>query len=125
MKHTAALSILFLSLLLTALLVNSKFGNTGKEQSLLKPSSDIRLLVTSGNDIITLTRVEYITGCVFAQMPANYEPEAIKAQAIAANTYAEKLMSLKQPKDSTTTSDNDDIANDNDTYDISDDPSTA
>ena len=33
---------------------------------------------------------EYLTGAVLAEMPAFFEPEALKAQAVAARTYARK-----------------------------------
>lgn len=33
---------------------------------------------------------EYLTGVVLAEMPAFFEPEALKAQAVAARTYARK-----------------------------------
>ena len=35
---------------------------------------------------------DYITGVVAAEMPALFEPEALKAQAVAARTYAERRM---------------------------------
>lgn len=35
---------------------------------------------------------EYLVGVVAAEMPANFEPEALKAQAIAARTYAARRM---------------------------------
>ena len=34
---------------------------------------------------------EYIIGSVAAEMPANYHPEALKAQAVASYTYAKKV----------------------------------
>ncbi len=34
---------------------------------------------------------EYIIGSVAAEMPANYHPEALKAQAVASYTYAKKI----------------------------------
>lgn len=35
---------------------------------------------------------EYLTGVVLAEMPASFEPEALKAQAVAARTYTQKAM---------------------------------
>ncbi len=35
---------------------------------------------------------EYLTGVVLGEMPAFFEPEALKAQAVAARTYAAKAM---------------------------------
>lgn len=34
---------------------------------------------------------EYLIGCVAAEMPANYHPEALKAQAVASYSYAKRL----------------------------------
>lgn len=44
----------------------------------------------------TLTLEEYLWGVVAAEMPASFEPEALKAQAIAARTYT--LYRLAHPK---------------------------
>ena len=49
-------------------------------------------LVESGEEI-TLTAEEYLTGCLFAQIDVSYETEALKAQAVAAYTYALRLTS--------------------------------
>ena len=38
-------------------------------------------------EIIRMPLEEYLVGVVAAEMPASYEPEAIKAQAVAARTY--------------------------------------
>ncbi len=35
---------------------------------------------------------EYLTGVVLAEMPADFEPEALKAQAVVARTYTRKRM---------------------------------
>lgn len=48
-------------------------------------------LVESGEEI-TLTAEEYLEGCLFAQIDVSYEPEALKAQAVAAYTYALRLV---------------------------------
>lgn len=46
-------------------------------------------LYISGNDQrVSLTMEEYITGTVAAEMPASFENEALKAQAVCARTYA-------------------------------------
>ncbi len=60
-------------------------------------SFDIEI-ITQGDDIVdiavwldgTLTQMpleEYLVGVVAAEMPASFEPEALKAQAVAARTY--------------------------------------
>jgi len=40
-----------------------------------------------GESVIELTMAEYLTGVVGAEMPADFEHEALKAQAVAARTY--------------------------------------
>lgn len=39
------------------------------------------------NKIISMDEKEYIVGVVAAEMPADFEPEALKAQSLAARTY--------------------------------------
>ena len=50
----------------------------------------------SNGEIIKLDLEEYIIGVVAAEMPASFNPEALKAQAIVARTYA--LKTIKQNK---------------------------
>lgn len=45
--------------------------------------------------VMELTPVEYITGVVAAEMPASFEPEALKAQAVAAHSYALRQIGLQ------------------------------
>lgn len=47
----------------------------------------IRLLHTSNGEIEELPMDEYLYGVVSAEMPASYEKEALKAQAVVARTY--------------------------------------
>lgn len=48
----------------------------------------IRLLDENSNTITTVNLEDYIIGVVAAEMPASFETEALKAQAVAARTYA-------------------------------------
>ena len=41
----------------------------------------VRLYLTGEGKTVTLTASEYLTGCLAAQIPIDYEPEALKAQA--------------------------------------------
>jgi len=54
----------------------------------------IRVLMPDGN-VKTLGLEEYLIGVVAAEMPAEFAEEALKAQAIAARTYAAKSISLQ------------------------------
>ena len=47
----------------------------------------IKLLHTETGEIEELDMNEYLYGVVSAEMPASYEKEALKAQAIVARTY--------------------------------------
>lgn len=59
-----------------------------------KPSGDyqIRILMPDGT-VSKLSLEEYLIGVVAAEMPAEFELEALKAQAVAARTYAAKRLS--------------------------------
>jgi stage II sporulation protein D len=45
----------------------------------------IRVLVDG--QVVEMNMADYLVGVVAAEMPANFEPEALKAQAVAARTY--------------------------------------
>ena len=49
----------------------------------------VKLLHTKTGEIEELPMDEYLYGVVSAEMPANYQEEALKAQAIVARTYTE------------------------------------
>lgn len=52
-------------------------------------SADDDLMVTAliGGEILTLSMRDYLIGVVAAEMPASFEAEALKAQAVAARSY--------------------------------------
>lgn len=56
------------------------------------PADDImiKLYVTSTKQLLSISLEEYVKGVVAAEMPANFHVEALKAQAVAARTYAVK-----------------------------------
>lgn len=57
-------------------------------------SQSVRLLLPDGQ--VALVGLEdYIYGVVCAEMPASFEPEALKAQAVAARTYALRKLSAE------------------------------
>lgn len=53
-----------------------------------EPSETVLLTLDTGDT--TLSMEEYLTGVVLAEMPASFHPEALKAQTVAAGTYARK-----------------------------------
>jgi len=52
----------------------------------------IHVYMHEQDKIVAMSLEEYIKGVVAAEMPAEFEPEALKAQAVAARTYAVKHM---------------------------------
>lgn len=48
------------------------------------------VLDVSTGEVIEVSQREYVIGAVCAEMPATFEEEALKAQAVAAHTYAER-----------------------------------
>ncbi|MGN0597825.1 MAG: SpoIID/LytB domain-containing protein, partial [Ruminiclostridium sp.] len=57
----------------------------------------IRLLLTDTGEVTEISMEDYVTGCLFAQIPVDYEEEALKAQAVCAYTYALRI--IKNNKD--------------------------
>lgn len=51
--------------------------------------------ITSGK-VEEISVRDYVIGAVCAEMPATFEPEALKAQAVAAHTYAERQHLLEE-----------------------------
>ena len=51
--------------------------------------------ITTGT-VETISVRDYLIGSVCAEMPATFEPEALKAQAVAAHTYAVRQQLLEQ-----------------------------
>ena len=54
----------------------------------------VTLRVLRGDTVETMDLGTYLTGVVRAEMPASFEPEALKAQTVAARTYT--LYKMKQ-----------------------------
>ena len=53
----------------------------------LAPAPD-SISVLTGEGVVTMDMQEYLVGVVAAEMPASFQEEALKAQAVAARTYA-------------------------------------
>ena len=59
-----------------------------------------QVLDSETGEILKVSVRDYIIGAVGAEMPVSFEEEALKAQAVAAHTYAErqKALSAKRPE---------------------------
>ena len=64
-----------------------KLSNTAAKAAPSGSSSTIACLNTKSGKIEQCNLEEYLIGVVGAEMPALYEPEALKAQAVAARSY--------------------------------------
>ncbi|MBR6718399.1 MAG: stage II sporulation protein D [Oscillospiraceae bacterium] len=53
-----------------------------------------RVLRTESGTVEEIPLRDYLIGAVGAEMPASYEPEALKAQAVVSHTYAERMHRL-------------------------------
>jgi len=51
------------------------------------PATPVYIRVKSGEDVVEMDMQSYLVGVVAAEMPAGFEGEALKAQAVAARTY--------------------------------------
>lgn len=81
------------ALLLNLLVVPRKYQTvtefTQREEALSAEKVDISILVRQEDGKVTeMDLDEYLVGVVLAELPASFEPEAKKAQAVAARTYA-------------------------------------
>lgn len=90
------LTALFMGMVLPGLLVNAAvmIRSSEKEFPVLEtePSATVgfSVRVRTGRAVTEMDMDQYITGVVLAEMGASFEPEALKAQSVAARTYAQK-----------------------------------
>lgn len=59
---------------------------TEKTSAVSSPDT-VRILNNQGGSLSEIPLDEYLAGCVMAQIPCTFEPEALKAQAVIARTY--------------------------------------
>lgn len=62
--------------------------NVPVSPSVTTQTAPSQLRVKCGEEVYDVAMEEYLVGVVAAEMPAYFEPEALKAQAVAARTYA-------------------------------------
>ena len=61
---------------------------TYKYEQEISEEDILKVLDFTSGQVIELSVRDYVIGAVLAEMPATYHPEALKAQAVAARTYA-------------------------------------
>ena len=62
-------------------------ADTGEEIPQGEHDSARILRILLGDEVVEMTMADYLAGVVRAEMPASFEEEALKAQAVAARTY--------------------------------------
>ncbi len=89
MKFLVFLPIYYIISTLAVPFVTSLFlpHSTPSEPVVTASEETVSLFNTSDNSTCTMSMDEYLTGVVAAEMPAAFEEEALKAQAVAARTY--------------------------------------
>ncbi|NLI91047.1 MAG: stage II sporulation protein D [Peptococcaceae bacterium] len=91
-KTTAAIMAVIFLIGIFPYFLSNFFGTSSKKQGLL-----VRLSMPNG-EIRSIPLEDYLVGVVAAEMPAEFEVEALKAQAVASRTYVLKRMENKTPE---------------------------
>ncbi len=82
------------SIVLLPMVLNMNFTNIKDNEKQYK-GSDIRVYFSSEDKTVKMASEDYIRGVLMAEMPAEFELEALKAQAVAARSYmAEKAKNM-------------------------------
>ncbi|MDW7674568.1 MAG: stage II sporulation protein D [Bacillota bacterium] len=88
--------IIFVAMLAVIIVIPSMIGLLLKEEEgeevVEWEGPEIRLLMHETGEIVTIPLEEYLVGVIAGEMPAAFELEALKAQAVAARTYTVKKM---------------------------------
>jgi len=93
MKNIVLIVLIFAALLFLApLLWNGIFPKGSISASADYPAPEVfRLQLVEKDEVIEIEAADYLTGCLWAQIPPGYHLEALKAQAAASFTYALRL----------------------------------
>lgn len=86
---------LFMGLLVPWMVVSAAvnlLADREREEILFSPAESVKITVRMPDGMEELPLEAYLVGVVLAEMPADFELEALKAQAVAARTFASKAM---------------------------------
>ena len=108
-KVLFALIILFLMAVIPIIAINfgspavppsssSTASKVDTDGTVLKTDGYFNILDTSTGEVNRVSERDYVCGAVAAEMPASYHTEALKAQAVAAHTYALRLREQQKQK---------------------------
>jgi stage II sporulation protein D len=89
MKTLVYYFLLVISILIFLPLLIIKSCNTPPPKQVLPPNiTNINVLIHATGQTVQMPMNQYLKGVVAAEMPAEFDLEALKAQAVAARTYA-------------------------------------
>lgn len=86
-------------IILLPLSLNIAFFDKEEHKQESVQGADIGVYMASEDKVVTMKREDYILGVLMAEMPAEFELEALKAQAVAARTYMAEKMKSPSEKD--------------------------
>lgn len=89
-KKYICMALIFAVLLVLVPIVFPLVSGTSFFNPLKKQSFTLEL--TESGEVVEISAVDYLTGCLYAQVRIDYEPELLKAQACAAYTYALRIV---------------------------------
>lgn len=96
-KYAIIAAVLLLSMALCPLAAMGSGKEQIRQENLPVISYDIdnetgyiTVMASETGEMQKIEMREYLIGCVAAEMPANYHPEALKAQAVASFSYAKR-----------------------------------
>ncbi len=72
--------------------IDSDSGQDFLDPSEITSDAESTVMVKTDAGVITMQLEDYVTGVVLGEMPADFEAEALKAQAVVARTYTCKKM---------------------------------
>lgn len=89
MKYTISwIAFLAVIIFIIPLLLNAFFPGEKPRVNDFSDSGRVRVFIAGENRTESMPLDEYLVGVVSAEMPASFEYQALKAQAVAARTYA-------------------------------------
>lgn len=92
---------------------NQASEDTKAKDSIIESTETIKVLDSASSKIIEASAKDYVLGALAAEMPASYNDEALKAQAVACYTY---YRYLKENLDNSDSAVKYDISNSSDTH---------
>lgn len=91
------LGSLFLLISIPAYIVQDARLESTQDEAIAS-SRKVKVLLHDENKVVEMPIEQYLVGVVAAEMPASFEKEALKAQAITARTYTMKRIAQKKDK---------------------------